>query len=138
MKKRYPFTDSAVEAVFNAYPAELRGDLLRLRELILKTAGESEAVGQLVESLKWGQAAYRPEKPKVGTTVRIGTLKNRPREYAMFFHCQTTLVADFRTFFSAQFDFEDNRALTFTQGQKLPLDPLRHCISLALTYHTRK
>ena len=138
LKSRHPFEDATVAAQIDAYPAGLRADLLRLRELIFETAEGCEEVGALSETLKWGQPAYRPEKPRVGTTIRLGMAKNRPGDVALLFHCQTTLVADFRELYRDQFGFEGNRALVLAQGKKLPRDALRHCIALALTYHARK
>ncbi|MDJ0895965.1 MAG: DUF1801 domain-containing protein [Alphaproteobacteria bacterium] len=132
-----PFDDPAVEAVFDAYPSDLRADLLRLRALILETASEIEAVGPLVESLKWGQPAYRPTKPKSGTTLRIGAVKNDPGRYAMFFHCQTTLADTFRQIYGDQLVFQGDRAILFSHGDAIPRDALKHCIALALTYHAR-
>ena len=92
MKRRHPFADAEVEAVFAAYPTGLRSDLLALRRLIFEAAAETEAVGPLVESLKWRQPAYRSAKANFGTTVRIDAVKGKP-SYAMFVHCRTTLVS---------------------------------------------
>ncbi len=55
----------------------------------------------------------------------------------MFFHCQTTLVAEFRERYPAVFAFEGNRALLFRIGDPLPVDALRHCVARALTYHLK-
>ena len=129
------FEDAAVEAVFDAYPAGLRANLLGLRELIFATAREAKSVGALVESLKWGQPSYRPSKPRIGTTVRIDALKSEEPGYAMFFHCQTTLVATFRELYGDQLAFQGDRAIVFAPGRKVPRAALSHCIALALTYH---
>ncbi len=96
MTKPRPFESERVKAAFDAYPTRLRAGLLGLRQLIFATARETEAVGTLVETLKWGQPAYLPSKPRIGTTVSIDALKSSEPKYAMFFHCQTTLVATFR------------------------------------------
>ena len=90
-KRSPPFSDPNVRSVFEAYPPKLRKDLLQLRGLIFETASGLEPV-DLVETLKWGQPAYLPAKPRTGSTVRIDALKNDPSRYGMFFHCQTTLV----------------------------------------------
>jgi hypothetical protein len=34
--------------------------------------------------------------------------------------------------------FEGNRSIVFDLADRLPEEPLRHCISLALTYHLHK
>jgi len=41
--------------VFNTYPNGIKKKLLLLRQLILDTASETEGVGDLEETLKWGQ-----------------------------------------------------------------------------------
>lgn len=138
MKKSPPFTDAAVEAVFDAYPEGIRDDLLSLRALILETAEKTEDVGPLIETLKWGQPSYLPEKPKTGSTVRIDALAKEPGEYAMFFHCQTSLVDGFRELYPDEFMFQGNRALVFSQGKSMPREALMHCVACALTYHINK
>ena len=132
------FVDPAVAAAFDAYPARMRAPLLKLRELILATAAETAGVGKLIETLKWGEPAYLPSKPGIGTTVRINALKGSTDRYAMFVNCQTTLVATFRELYADVFEFEGKRAVILKAGQKLPDKAVKHCIALALTYHARK
>lgn len=135
MRRPPPFADAEVEAVYAAYPAGLRADLLALRRLIFKAAAETEAVGPLVETLKWRQPAYRSARPRTGTTVRIDAFKDG--HYAMFVHCQTTLVARFRETYPGLFAVDGKRAVILDQGMKLPGAELKHCIQMALTYHVR-
>jgi hypothetical protein len=137
MKRRRPFEDAAVRAVFEAYPARLRADLLALRELIFDTASETEGVGALIETLKWGQPAYVPSKPRTGSTVRIDVFKPADQKYGIFFHCQTTLVSTFRELYGSRLLFQGERAIVFSQGEKVPREALGHCIALALTYHLK-
>jgi len=96
-----------------------------------------EAVGTLVETLKWGQPAYLPARPRTGSTVRIDAIKNDPDRYGLFVHCQTTLISDFRQIYEDRFEFQGNRALVFSHGEPLPREALQHCVSLALTYHQK-
>jgi hypothetical protein len=130
-------TDPAVKAVFGSYPQEMCRALLDLRANILDVADAVRAVGRVEESLKWGQPSYRPVSPSIGTTVRIGPMPNSETEYALFFHCQTSLAADFDDLYPGLFRIEGNRALVFSVGEVPPDMPLRHCIALALTYHLR-
>ena len=127
--------DAAVAAVFADYPLQLRKPLLALRELIFSAAAETPGVGGIVESLKWGQPAYLPVKPRVGTTIRIGRLKADPDSYAASFHCQTTLVDDFRSQFGNAFRFEGNRAILLSAKQTPDEARLRSCFARALSYH---
>jgi hypothetical protein len=129
--------DSAVKAVFSSYPEEQRAKLLVLRALILDTASEIEAVGELTETLKWGEPAYLTERSKSGSTIRIGWKKSAPTRYAMYFNCQTTLVDTFRTL-SPELHFEGNRAVVFEENEELPVACVTQCITLALTYHNAK
>ncbi|MDP1737740.1 MAG: DUF1801 domain-containing protein [Caulobacter sp.] len=127
------FTDPAVEAVFAAYPAPLRERLLDLRALIFETA-----TGPLSESLKWGQPAYRPTGAKAGTTVRIDALKGSADGYALYFHCQTTLVPSFRNLYSDTLRFEGDRAILLSLAEPPPREALAFCIGQALTYRGRR
>ena len=73
-----------------------------------------DGVGEVVETLKWGQAAYLTEKPKSGSTIRLGTVKGHENGYAMFFHCQTTLVSTFREIYPETLSFQGKRAILFS------------------------
>ena len=132
------FADPEVAAVFEGYAPAIRGRLLRLRELIFAAAGDLPGIGGLVETLKWGQPAYLTGKPKTGSTIRIDAFGGRDESYAMFFHCQSRLVESFRALYPQTFTFEGKRALVFGLRDKIPADELRHCISLALTYHAKQ
>lgn len=133
-----PFADPAVAQVFDAYPPGLRRKLLALRELIFETAAATAGVGRLEETLKWGEPAYVTAETGSGSTVRIDALKGEPDRFAIYFHCQTDLVETFRRLYPRSFEFEANRALHFRSGVALPENELRHCIALALTYHSRR
>jgi hypothetical protein len=129
-----PFTNPAVEAKFAAYPREAKKALLELREIILLTAASTPGVGEIEETLKWGEPAY-VTKNGAGSTVRIDWKAKRPEQYSVFFHCQTDLVHRFRTMFPNDFEFEGNRALTLRLGENIPKDALALCLAAALTYH---
>lgn len=126
----------AVRAVFDAQPPAQRDALLALRRMILETAAAAE-VGDLVETLKWGDPAYLPKRPRIGTTVRINALKGSPDGYALYVHCQTTLMDQYRLLYPDTFAFDGQRALLFSACEPVPEEPLRHCIALALTYHRK-
>ena len=53
-----PFGSAQVAEVFASYPKAIRSRLMILRELIFYTAGTTEGVGELQETLKWGEPAY--------------------------------------------------------------------------------
>jgi hypothetical protein len=145
--KKIPASRSAsprnpkVAAVFSSYPEPIKSRLLALRRLILETAQTTEGVGALEEALKWGQVSYRTTESKSGSTIRIDQIKSEIRpaanQYAIFFHCQTSLVETFRELYP-ELSYSGNRAILLSAAEKLPEASLRHCIALALTYHRSK
>jgi uncharacterized protein DUF1801 len=137
--KRLPAadSDSAVEAVFSAYPKPVKARLLALRRLILDTAKATKGVGTLQETLKWGQPSYLTPETKSGSTIRIDQVKPVPGQYAVYFHCQTNLVETFRELYP-ELRYEGNRAILLDAENTVPEAALRHCVALALTYHLGK
>ena len=133
-----PIRDAGVAAAFDSYPAKPRRKLLALRKLILETARATEGVGEIEETLKWGEPAYLTPVTKSGSTIRIAWKKARPTEVAMYFHCQTNLVETFREWFPDDFQFEGNRSLVFQEGEAVPTRKLALCVAAALTYHRDK
>lgn len=133
-----PFRSAAVAAVFNAYPERMRKRLLFLRELIFDTAAETDGVGELQETLKWGEPAYVTAKSRSGSTIRIDRKKADETQYALYFHCQTNLVDSFRALFPNEFAYEGNRSIVFHENDAVPVKELRFCIATALTYHRSK
>ena len=133
-----PIANTAVAKAFEAYPPNIRRKLLALRSLILKTAASTEGVGDLEETLKWGEPAYLTSESKIGSTIRINWKKSAPGKYAIYFNCQTSLVETFKTLFPKEFEFEGNRAIVFSESGAVPTDALALCIRAALTYHRSK
>ena len=129
--------NSAVDAVFDAYPKPVKAKLLALRRLIFDTAKATKGVGALEEALKWGQPSYLTPESKSGSTIRIDQVKAAPGQYAVYFHCQTDLVETFRELYP-KLSYSGNRAILLDAEEKLPEAELRHCVALALTYHLRK
>ena len=69
---------------------------------------------------------------KVGSTVRIS--EKKPDQVAMYFHCKTKLVETFKELYGGAFKFEGNRAIVFDVEDTIPVEALKHCIQLSLTY----
>ena len=127
-----------VAAVFETYPARLRRKLLALRRLILDTASATEGVGRIEETLRWDEPSYLTTETKSGSTVRLNRVKGTQDQYAVYFHCQTTLVETFRQTYGDLFEYSGNRAIVFHVDDVVPTEPLSHCIALALCYHLDK
>ena len=127
--------DPAVPRVFDNYPADVRSKLTNLRELILETASETQSVDELEETLKWGEPSYLTKK---GSTVRIDWKPRAPDQYCMYFKCTSKLVPTFMQLYDDILTFENHRAIVFKLDDEIPVRQLKHCISLALTYHLVK
>ncbi len=89
--------NSDVAEIFRHYPERMRQKLLFLRQLVLDTASETEGVGKVEETLKWGEPSYIL---KSGSTVRMDWKEKNPHQYAMYFHCKTKLVDTFKELYS--------------------------------------
>ena len=109
--------------------------MLYLRQLVLEVASEIPGLGEVVETLKWGEPSYVSPR---GATLRIDWKKSKPNQYAMYFHCKTKLVETFREIYRDQFKFEGNRAIVFSMNDEIPVEELKCCISLSLNYHRIK
>jgi hypothetical protein len=129
------FSAPALAAVFDAYPKPVKAKLLALRRLIFEPAKATRGVGALQETLKWGQPSYLTPETKSGSTIRIDQVKSAPHQYAVYFHCQTDLVATFRELYPTEFSYGGNRSILLNTADKIPEPALRHCMALALTYH---
>ncbi len=130
-----PFSDPAVEAAFDAFPSAVRGRLLELRETIFDTAKGINGLGPLQETLKWGQPAYLTPICKPGTTLRLGVPKRGG--YALFVHCQTRVIPEFRAQFPDVFSYDETRAVLLRETAAPDMAALRLLIRSALTYHRR-
>ncbi|APW42079.1 DUF1801 domain-containing protein [Rhodoferax saidenbachensis] len=132
-----PFSNPEVQARFNAYPPGPRKRLLALRELVFRVAAATPGVGEIAESLKWGEPSYTTSN-KAGSPFRMDWKEKSPDQVAMYFNCQTDLVEIFRTLFPQDFRFEGNRALVLALSSKAPEEELAFCIAAALIYRLKK
>jgi Domain of unknown function (DU1801) len=131
------FENSDVAAVFASYPEPIRIRLLELRALIFEVAQKTQSVESLEEALRWKQPSYLTPS-KSGSMIRIGQIKDSSDLYAMFFHCQTSLVQSFQSLYENDFIFQGNRCIVFNSKHEINTEKLAHCIRLALTYHQTK
>ena len=109
-----------------------RAGLLKLRELIFEMAEGLDQVPSLTEDLRWGQPAYITPA-RVGSSLRLGQPKDGG--FAIYAHCQTTIISDFAAAYPGWDRFDGNRAVLFRDINEI--DPIRHgaLIRSALTYH---
>ncbi|MEP5182076.1 MAG: DUF1801 domain-containing protein [Rhizobiaceae bacterium] len=132
-------------ATYREANALLGEQLLLCRELIFDAAGTVDEIGTITETLKWGQPSYLTEATGSGSTIRLapaemeaasgGVATTKP---ALFVHCATDLIEQFKTFYPATFDYQGKRALVIRDDIAAVREELRHCMALALTYKLRK
>jgi hypothetical protein len=138
MKKNYrEFNNPKIKNIFDSFDPLIREKLLSIRNLIFTTASNIDAVGDVTETLKWGEPSFAPLKRKVGSPIRLNQLKDK-NKFALYFNCQTNLIPTFKQLYPSTFNFEGNRSIVFDKKDKIPIKELEHCISIALTYHINK
>jgi hypothetical protein len=124
-------------SAWDGLPDDLVEKLTRLRGLIMEVAGDNPAIGPLEETRKWGEPAFLTSATGSGTTVRINRHKQSADKYAFYVHCQTDLIERYKQLYNDKLTFDGNRAVVFDVHDELPVDAVRHCIAMALTYHQR-
>ncbi len=130
--------NSEVAVVFNSYPQKIESKMLFLRQLIYDTAASIEGIGEIEETLKWGEPSYLTPKSKSGSTIRIAWKESQKEQYSIFFKCTANLVPAFKEKFSQKFKFGGNRSIDFNVNDDIKVKELKQCIALALTYHRNK
>lgn len=121
--------------VLAGYPAEIQQRLQEIRRLIIEVALENPEIGDLQETLKWGEISYLS---KPGSTIRVAWKPLTPDQYGLYFNCNTSLVETIKEVYRDRFKYEGKRAIIFAKDEKLPVNELTHCLYLALNYHKLK
>lgn len=127
-----PLSDDIARAI-DDLPVEFRPGLLSLRAMILAEAAARPEAGPVTEALRWGQPAYLASR---GSTIRIGCNRDRAR-FALFFHCRSAVIPEFRDIYGDAFRYDGNRAILFDANDPLPDPRLQLCIGRALTYRVK-
>ena len=125
-----------VAAAFEAFPPTAQPGLRALRAVILSVAADTPEAGHLSEELRWGQPAYLTPDTGSGTALRLGVPKSGG--FALFVHCQTTLIEEFRDIGGPGWPVEGRRAILFDDPGAVDDPALRLLIRRALTYHLKK
>ena len=124
-------------ARIETWPDPAQAHFVALRGLVHEVAAAAN-IGQLDESLKWGQPAWRPVRPRVGSTLRVDWSASAPERLMAFVDCKTNLASEMETRFPGQFSNDGRRALGFDLGAPLDRDAVWTLAHLTLTYHRAK
>ena len=132
----YEFANSAVKAAFNRFPTSHKAQLLQLRDMILATGDALNLPEGIEETLKWGEPSYLPNKPKLGSTIRISQFDDN--NVGLYFNSPTMLVENFRSMYGDKLSYSKNRAIVFSTKSPLPENIIANCTRMALRYHLDK
>lgn len=127
-----------VKSAFDSFPKDARTRLMEIRDLIFKCAASDDAIGELTETLKWGEPAYLTEQTGSGSTIRLGFKESQPESVGVYFNCQTTIINDIQQRYADKFTCKDNRVLLLPVKQPVPAEELSECMNIALKYHVNK
>ena len=121
-----------VDRVIRRYEPATRAGVLALRDLIYLGSANLPQIGTLQEALRWGQPAYLTSK-RAGSTLRLGP--HRDAAFAIFAHCQSTIISSYAQAFPGWDRIDGNRAILFDSPDQIEPERLSHLIRHALTYH---
>ncbi len=127
-----------VREVVEQFSPQAQEAFHKIRELIFSVAAQTDGVGRLEETLKWGEPSYLTPATKSGTTVRVCMPKNKLDEIAIYVNCKTTLIDTYKELYGDELKLVGTRAIVLPTEKPLPIEPLKHAIALALTYHQSK
>lgn len=126
-------TSAEIQAAYDAFPPAVKSGTMALRTLIYETAMGISDLAAPTECLRWGQPSYITP---IGSTLRIGIPKSGG--FALYAHCQSTIISQFAQGFGADFQIEGNRAVLFRSKDDIQPKKLRLMIEHALTYKRKK
>lgn len=127
------FASADIKAAFDIPDRQAREGLLVLRAMVFEVADDLPQVGKVKEALRWGQPSYLTPETKSGSTLRLGIPKSGG--FALFVHCQTSLISDYRAAFPDATNIEGKRAVLFKTADEIDPNRLKWLIRQALTYH---
>ena len=101
---------------------------------VFQDAAKQADVGTLEESLKWGQPAWRPARPRTGSTLRLFWTPSRATVMQVFVDCKTDLAARMQTLYPDLCN-DGRRRLEINIADALPEQGLAHLAQMTFTYH---
>ncbi|WP_370401742.1 hypothetical protein [Sulfitobacter sp. JB4-11] len=123
--------------VFWTWPAQAEQMARACRALFLRVAQDAD-VGPLEESLKWGQPAWRPARPRTGSTLRMGWDAAQPDRLAIYVDCKTDLAERMRDMYPDLPGNDGRRQIMLDVAAPVPEQALAHLAEMTFGYHRAK
>ena len=123
--------------VFESWSPSAQKTAQLCRDLFVDAAVRLDT-GPLEESLKWGQPAWRPRRPRTGSTLRMGWDAAAPDELALFVDCKTDLAARMREVYPALTSNDGRRRIGVSLSTPLPEQAIAHLAEMTFSYHRAK
>ena len=117
-----------------SWPEEARDAFQTCRTTFHDVAEEAQ-LGALDESLKWGQPAWRPRRPRTGTTLRMSWDPATPGYLQVFVGCKTDLAARMQHLYPDLPVNDGRRQMAVDLAAPLPGQALRHLAEMTFAYH---
>jgi hypothetical protein len=96
---------------------------------------KARGVGPLAESLKWGQPAWRPRRPRTGSTLRMDWSAQTPDRLNLYVDCKTDLARRLSEL-HPECPFNDGqRQLAFDLAAPLPDGAIAALAGMTFCYH---
>ncbi len=119
-----------------AWPEPAQAHLWRCRTLFHEVAA-ARAIGPLSESLKWGQPAWRPARPRTGSTLRLDWSAALPDRLCLLVDCKTDLAARLAQLYPALGPNDLRRRIALRLDAPFPEQAIAHLAEMTFTYHLR-
>jgi len=118
------------------WPLPAQQHLLTLRAIAFEVSRQADT-GPLDETLNRGQPAWRPRRPRTGSTLRVSRSPSEPDRLMAFVDCKADLASQMSTRFPGRFRNDGTRALAFDLDGALPQDAIWQLAHLTFTCHRR-
>lgn len=125
---------NSVHAEVITWPKAAQDSFRHLRAVFLATA-ETAQIGPLDETLKWGQPAWRPRKPRTGATLRMTWMPSEPDHLVILVDCKTDLAVRMRTLYPNLGINDGQRRIALCLHRPHSEEPLRHLAAMTFCYH---
>lgn len=131
-----PPLPNAVSDVVAAWPKAAQSRFHEIRGIVFDATKDIARL-TLVETLKWGEPSWLPDRARIGSTLRVAWSDKSPDQIGLFVNCNTAIGDTMRQLYPADFTYDGTRALRLPLQGALPVQAIAHCAVLTLTWHSR-